>query len=212
MSKLLRTPRECASWEWELDDFAPPGLESALMTAARMSVPLREHGLLEPTALKWPWYVHGAGGIGLSTQLNFRGGFDVEKLAQQIRESRPIGFPEAQVGNITISGFGTWIDATGAENREYELVRISVDPDERSLSADLSVFHDIWGRFDFSGFPHPEVQERNAPRLASALQELDALLGKADPGEATYFGRAQGYGIGEPDVIDGRGPDLTDQL
>jgi hypothetical protein len=183
------------------------------MTAARMSVPLRENGLLEPTALRWQWYVHGAGGIGLSTQLNFRGRFDVGKLAQQIHESRPVGFPDALVGNVTISGFGTWMDATGAEHREYELVQISVDPDERYLSADLSVFHDIWGAFDFSGSPHPEIQERNAPRLAAALQALDALLGTAaEPGEATYFGRAEGYGIEVPDVVDGRGPDLTDQL
>ncbi|MET8785910.1 hypothetical protein [Streptomyces sp. NPDC004589] len=53
MSTLMRAPQPCASWEWELDGFAPPGLESALMTAARMTVVLREHGLLEPSKLEW---------------------------------------------------------------------------------------------------------------------------------------------------------------
>jgi hypothetical protein len=33
-----------------------------------------------------------------------------------------------------------------------------------------------------------------------------------EPGDATYFGRAEGYGIEMPDLIDGKGPDLTDRL
>ncbi|GCB49402.1 hypothetical protein SNL152K_6737 [Streptomyces sp. NL15-2K] len=54
---------------------------------------------------------------------------------------------------------------------------------------------------------------QNAPRLAAALNELEELLGAAaEPGEPTYFGRAVGYGVMEPEVVDGRGPDLTDQF
>jgi hypothetical protein len=42
---------------------------------------------------------------------------------------------------------------------------------------------------------------------------LEELLGVvAEPGEPTYFGRAVGYGVMEPEVVDGRGPDLTDQI
>ncbi|MFJ4813837.1 hypothetical protein [Streptomyces longwoodensis] len=75
------------------------------------------------------------------------------------------------------------------------------------------MFHDIWGPFDFRGSPHPEVHRYNAPRLAAALGELDALLGvPAEPGGAMYFGAAVGRGVMEPDVVDGRGPDLTDRL
>ncbi|MEU9148719.1 hypothetical protein [Streptomyces sp. NPDC048349] len=34
----------------------------------------------------------------------------------------------------------------------------------------------------------------------------------AEPGEPTYYGRAEGYGLKAPDIIDGRGPDLTDTV
>ncbi|MFJ7946461.1 hypothetical protein ACIQ6K_22820 [Streptomyces sp. NPDC096354] len=101
----------------------------------------------------------------------------------------------------------------GREHRERNLVTLAVSPDSRHLAAEVAVFHDIWGHFDFHGHPHPDVQKRNAPRLAAALQALDSLLGTtAEPGDATYFGRAEEYGIEMPDVINGRGPDLTDLL
>ncbi|POX38644.1 hypothetical protein C3486_22085 [Streptomyces sp. Ru73] len=209
----MRAPEECASWEWELDGFAPPGLESALDTASRMAELLRRHGLLEPSRVEWRWFVYGVGGIGVTTGLSVMGRLDPADLAQRIQQSRPAGYPEAQAGVLTVSGTGTWFDADGEERREQDLVVLSVDPDERHLAADVAVFHDIWGHFDFKGFPHPEIHKRNAPRLAAALQELETLLGTAaEPGDATYFGRAEGYGIEMPDVIDGRGPDLTDRL
>ncbi|WNE97492.1 hypothetical protein PS467_20230 [Streptomyces luomodiensis] len=213
MSFLMRAPRECASWEWELDAFAAPGLEPALMTAARMSAVLREHGLLEADVLEWMWFVHGVGGIGVLTRLPVMGRFDAAELARRIRRSRPVGYPDAQVGPIAVTGKGTWFDAEGGERRERDLVVLTVDPDDHALTADVEVFHDIWGRYDFRGVPHPDVQRRNAPRLAAALRALDSLLGTpARPGEPTYFGCAEGYGIAEPDEIDGLGPDLTDQL
>lgn len=213
MSFLMRAPEECASWEWELDNVAPPGLASALSTAARMSALLRDHGLLEPNRVEWLWFVYGTGGIGIKTTLPVTGRLDPADLAQRIERSRPLGYPDAQVGNLTVSGRGTWFDAEGEQRHEQDLVVLSVDPDEYQLSADVAVFHDIWGYFDFRGVPHPEIYKRNAPRLASALAELDTLLGTtAVAGEATYFGRAEGHGIEMPDVIDGRGPDLTDRL
>ncbi|WP_234320889.1 hypothetical protein [Streptomyces katrae] len=85
-----------------------------------------------------------------------------------------------------------------------------VSPDEIGPWAELSVYHDVWGPCDFRGQPHPTVRARNAPRLAAALRELDALLGVgAEPGEPTHFGQAEGHGLKAPDLIDGRGPDLT---
>jgi len=213
MSFLMRAPEECASWDWDLGHYAPPGLTSALSTAARMSALLRDHGLLEPSQVEWLWFVYGVGGIGIETTLPVRGRLDPADLAQRIERSRPSGYPDAQVGNLTVSGRGTWFDAEGEERREQDLVVLSVDPDEYRLTADVAVFHDIWSHFDFRGFPHPEIYKRNAPRLAAALAELDALLGAtAVAGDATYFGRAEGHGIEVPDVIDGRGPDLTDRL
>ncbi|GAA0933536.1 hypothetical protein GCM10009549_57790 [Streptomyces thermoalcalitolerans] len=47
--------------------------------------------------------------------------------------------------------------------------------------------------------------------MSAALRALEELLGTpAVPGDATYFGKAERYGPADPDLIDGRGPDLTD--
>ncbi|MEU9415837.1 hypothetical protein [Streptomyces sp. NPDC048272] len=90
-------------------------------------------------------------------------------------------------------------------------MELIVAPDETDLWIELSVHHDVWGECDFRGEPHPAIQANNAPRLASALQELDRVLGvAAEPGEPTYYGRAEAYGLSAPDIIDGREPDLTD--
>ncbi|WP_330349795.1 hypothetical protein [Streptomyces sp. NBC_00582] len=213
MSALMRAPVECASWEWELDAFAQPGLDSALMTAVRMSSLLRDHGLMEPDTLKWQWLVAGRGSVGVTTGLALRGKLNEAELAQRIQQCRPVGFPDAEIGALTMSGTGTWIDAGGTEHSEPDLVGLTVYADERHLAAEVAVFHDVWGYCDFGGVPHPDVQRRNAPRLAAALQELELMLGAAaEPGDPTYFGRAEGYGLEMPDLIDGLGPDLTDML
>jgi hypothetical protein len=213
MSTLMRAPEACASWEWELDGFAPPGLDSALMTAARMAVVLREHGLLEPSRLEWKWLVPGRGSIGVGTSLALKGSLDEAELAQKIQLSQPAGFPDAEVGALNVSGTGTWLDAEGREYHEPGLVELTVYPDERHLAAEVAVFHDIWGYCDFRGIPHADVQKQNAPRLSATLRGLESLLGTAaEPGDPTYFGRAEDYGIEMPDLIDGRGPDLTDTL
>jgi hypothetical protein len=210
---LMRAPQECASWEWELDDFARPGLDSALMTAVRMSSVLRKHGLLQPACLEWSWGVPGRGGIGVKTTLLLRSGLDETELAQRIQDVHPVGIPEAEVNLFVVSGPGTWLDAEGTERSEPGLVEMTVYPDEIHLAAEVFVFHDIWGYCDFRGVPHPEIQKRNAPRLAAALQELDALLGSpGTPGDPTYFGHAEGHGLEMPDLIDGLGPDLTNRL
>ncbi|WSQ09217.1 hypothetical protein OG604_16365 [Streptomyces sp. NBC_01231] len=126
---------------------------------------------------------------------------------------RPVGFPEAEFSGFLIAGPGMWLDEHGSQHLESRLVELTVSSEPVGLSADVSVHHDIWGPFDFHGAPHPEVHRQNAPRLAAALIELEELLGvAAEPGESTYFGRAVGFGVMEPEAVDGRGPDLTDQL
>lgn len=114
MPTLMPAPEECASWEWELDGFAPPGLESALRTAALMSAVLREHELFGPSSLEWNWFVYGVGGIGIATRLSVMGRLDEADPAQPIQQSRPVGFPDAEVGAIVLSGTGKWIDAEDA--------------------------------------------------------------------------------------------------
>lgn len=213
MPMLMRAPRECASWFWDLEDYAPPGLSSALLAASRMSAVLREHELLQPSALEWYWVVPEMGGAVAKTRLQLTRPIDDEQVADRIQKLRPVGFPGAELSGLHVTGVGVWIDEKGVRHAEDGLVELTVSSEPLGLSADVSVFHDIWGPFDFRGMPHPEVRRQNAPRLAAALQELEVLLGvAAEPGEPTNFGRAVGHGVDEPVVEDGRGPDLTDQL
>ncbi|MGW1838160.1 hypothetical protein [Streptomyces sp. NPDC002067] len=214
MPTLMRAPRECGSWFWDLEDIIASGLEPALKTAARMCALLQENELLEPASLEWSWFEVGKGGLGIHSRLDIVGrSLDDVELAEQLRACQPVRYPSAEMSEISVVGSGIWLDAEGNHHREPGLVEISVSPDLIGPSAELSVFHDVWGSCNFRGIPHPAVQAHNAPRLAAALRGLDNLLGvAAEPGEPTYFGVAEGYGIKAPDIIDGLGPDLTDLL
>jgi hypothetical protein len=214
MSTLMRTPRECGSWFWDLDEFAPPGLESALTTAARMAEVLGKHDLLTSHQLEYRWYVLDSGGINITTSLALTVPLSDAGLPERVRGSRPVGFPDAEVDDLHVVGPGQWIDGAGAAHAEPRLLELSVSPAPVGLSAEIAVHHDVWGYFDFTGRPHPDVHQRNAPRLAAALQDLNALLGVAgEPGEPTYFGFATDLGIGTPDALDdGSGPNVMDKL
>ncbi|AXE89382.1 hypothetical protein [Streptomyces sp. Go-475] len=214
MSTLKRAPRPCGSWFWDLEEYAPPGLESALMTAARMTEVLRKHDLLLPQQLEYRWYVPGSGGINIMTTLACTVPLDDAGVPDLVRASRPVGFPEAEVDDLYVIGPGQWLDADGEAHREPRLVEFSVSPAPVGLSAELTVHHDVWIEFDFSGRPHPDVHRRNSPRLAAALQDLNALCGvNGEPGEPTIFGLAMELGIASPEPYDdGSGPDLTNSL
>ncbi|MEU8465876.1 hypothetical protein [Streptomyces sp. NPDC029003] len=214
MSLLMRSPRESGSWFWDLDDVTEPGLEPALATAARMSAVLSAHGLLEPQGLEWSWFEVGKGGLGIDSGLSLISrSLGDEKLADEIRSCRPVGHPGAEMTGFVVVGSGTWFDAEGTARKEARLVELLVSPDSIGPSAELSVHHDVWATCDFRGNPQPAVYARNAPRLAAALRELDALLGvEAEPGEPTYFGMSKAYGLEDAELVDGRGPDLTDLM
>ena len=214
MPRLMRAPRECGSWSWDLDEVARPGLESALETAARMSEVLRGLELLSPTSLQYGWYVLDKGATGITTSVTLSTPLGDPKLAQRLLGSRPSAYPTAEIDDVHLIGSGTWIDAKGERHKEPQLVDLSVSPAPIGLSVELSVHHDIWSWFDFSGRPHPEVHRQNAPRLANALNELSSLLGVApELGEPTYFGAATLDGVASPDAYDdGLGPDLTNRL
>ncbi|MFE7182866.1 hypothetical protein [Streptomyces erythrochromogenes] len=99
----------------------------------------------------------------------------------------------------------------GERHEQYRLVELLPVPDEMDVWVELSVHHGVWGHCDFRGRPQPLTHANNAPRLAAALQELEQVLGvAAEHGEPTYYGRAEGYGLGAPDIIDGLGPDVAD--
>lgn len=209
---LVRAPKESGSWCWNVENIEEPGLEYALMTAARMGAVLEKYDLLAPSSLEWSWFRTGRGGLGVHSRLDLAPhSLDDPALPGALLACRPTGCPQAEVGGILVLGPGAWFDADGTRHREYRMVELMVAPDETDLWVELSVHHDVWGQCDFRGAPHPAIHANNAPRLASALQELVQVLGaEPEPGEPTYYGRAEGYGLGSPDVIDGRGPDLTD--
>ncbi|MFI1649625.1 hypothetical protein ACH4XT_22150 [Streptomyces avidinii] len=131
-------------------------------------------------------------------------------LPDALRACRPTRNQQAEIGGILVLGSGAWFDAKGARHEEYRLVELLLISNELGIWAELSVFHDLWGQCDFRGRPQPLIHANNAPRLAAALRELDQVLGvAAEPGEVTFYGRAEGYGLAAPDIIDGLGPDLT---
>ncbi|MET7605424.1 hypothetical protein ABZS96_23400 [Streptomyces avermitilis] len=214
MSILMRAPQECGSWFWDLDEVAAPGLNSALVTAARMSEVLVRLELLTPAELKYGWYVLDAGTTGITSSLELATSLGDPSLPERLLGSRPVAFPDAEIDDVRVVGAGKWIDEAGKLHQEQRLIDLSVSPAPTGLSAELSVHHDIWGWYDFSGRPHPEVYRHNAPRLAAALKELSGLLGvPPEPGEPTYFGSATAEGLAVPDAYeDGLGPDLTGRL
>lgn len=114
---LMRAPRECASWFWNLDGEVEPGLESALRTAGRTSAILQKHALLEPDALEWNWFQAGKGGLGIHSRLNLVGcSLEDQALPDGLRSCRPNGHPLAEMGGILVLGSGTWFDASGTRH------------------------------------------------------------------------------------------------
>ncbi|MFD9629394.1 hypothetical protein [Streptomyces violascens] len=213
MSTLMRAPKECGSWYWDLEESVPPGLGSALAVAAGVTNVLKRFDLMDPVKLEYAWYVLNVGPTGVRSTLFTSQPLDDPDLPRKVLGSRPVAFPDAEVGDLHIGGAGTWFDAAGKGRREW-LVELSVSPSPFGVSVNLAVHHDIWSLLDFSGRPHPDVYQRNAPRLADALREITTLLSVSpEVGEPTYFGHAVEFGIYTSEAEeDGLGIDLTDRL
>lgn len=213
MSTLKRAPRECGSWYWDLCGAAAPGLESALSVAARMCDVLTRLELLTPIELQYSWYLLDVGPTGVTSALELTTPLEDPSVVGRVRGSRPSAHP-ADIADIDVIGPGTWIDVAGQPREEPQLIGLSLSTAPTGLSAELSVHHDIWGWYDFTGRPHPEVYRHNAPRLTAALEELATLLdAPPEPGEPTHFGAATSEGLATPSACeDSLGPDLTSRL
>ncbi|MBC3981205.1 hypothetical protein H8N01_01085 [Streptomyces sp. AC536] len=214
MAWLMRAPEHCGAWVWELKKYAPPGVENALVVAERVMRVLGKWRLHTPHALSFDWYAEAGGGTGFSSQLALKLPVAAQSVAERIEGARPVGISGGEVGDITIHGYGEWIDEEGTAHPESNLIELITSPDPTGLSIEIAVFHDVWMTHDYFGRPHPVLHQRNAPRLAAALEEIDGLFGVAAmPGEPTYFGVAEGYEIAKPDLDgDGFGPNLTDKM
>ncbi|WP_052758075.1 hypothetical protein [Streptomyces yangpuensis] len=207
---LMRAPQESGSWTWILDDVTGPDLEFALNAAARMSAVLEKHDLLEPHSIGWSWRHAARRGLAGDSCLSV----SPSAIAGPALPDRLRSFhPQARISSIILLGSGAWFDADGERHREDRLVELFLAPDETDVWVELSVHHDVWAQCDFQGRPQPRIHANNAPRLAAALREIEQVLGvAAEPGEPTYYGCAEGYGLKAPDIIDGLGPDVSGAL
>ncbi|WP_435242954.1 hypothetical protein [Streptomyces cucumeris] len=214
MTTLLRAPKKCASWFWDLDEVIAPGIESALRVASDAATVLKQFDLLTLIGLRYDWDVLGSGFTGVTSTLYGLTSLDDPALPGKLLASRPSGFPKAEINELSVVGSGTWFNGDGKARIEPQIVDLSVTTDPYGPFVRVSVHHDIWSWFDFSGRPHPEVHSRNAPRLADALRALESALGmEAETGEPTYFGSAVGFGVSTPDADEnGMGPNLSDKL
>ncbi|MEV2275831.1 hypothetical protein AB0I72_09610 [Nocardiopsis sp. NPDC049922] len=216
MSTLLRAPSEVGSWLWYVEGPEKPDIGDSLDVLARVAGVLEKHGLFRSDVLEVCWNEYGRGKIGVWTRLAPGVPYTDPRYAAFVRQSRPSGFPQAHAAHLDTVSTGTWIDARGGRRQELQLVNLTVSPEPGEIEVEVSVHHDIWSWYDFSGHPHPEVHDRNAPRLAAALEEVEtALQTGTENGESTYFGVSEGFWIKRPDpedLVDGLAMDATDRL
>lgn len=220
MPTLMRAPKQVGSWYWDLEEITPNGTDSELIAAtlaaaAEFAEILKGYGLLNVNKIEYSWNVPNHRWTSLRSALFVPvTPLNDPKLLEMMLGSQPSAFPDAPIDDFYISGTGTWFNSDGEPRREPELINLSLSPSSLGISAELNVHHDVWGWFDFSGRPHPEVYNRNAPRLAEALQDITSHFGvEPETGDPTYFGSAVGFGISTVDAdADGMGLDVTDHL
>lgn len=213
MTTLLRAPRDCGSWMW-FPEHVSPGLLNQYALAARVVEITTRHGLLFSPRVTSDWRVNGVVVNRALSTVQADGPLDDPAVLAAVTAARPEGLaPDAEPGTIQLAGPGTWLDAHGAAHEEDTLVRIDVHMVAADGWLNMDVFHDIWMPYDFAARPHPEVFQRNAPRLAATITEISALLGsEAEPGEHTYFGHSVALGV-ENTVDDHDLPlDVTDVI
>lgn len=216
MSKLLRAPSHVGSWLWYVDTPEIPSLISSLSIISKMTCVLEKHELLVSDVIEVCWNEYGKGKVGIWTRVAPGFPFTDPRYPEFVQQSRPSGFPDAYPAHIETVSVGTWIGTAGRMHQELQLVNLTVSPDPHEIQVEISVHHDIWSWYSFSGHPHPEIYDQNAPRLATALQEVESLLQtETENGESTYFGVSEGFWIKYPDpedLVNGLAMDSTDRL
>ncbi len=214
MSLLMRSPKATATWTWVVEhDEGSDGLEVGCTTAVSVAKALRGCDLLYLDCVDVDWFQYGAGHTGYRSRILHCSDVTAGALADKVREARPMGRPEAYPESLLLIGPGNWITPEGRKRGEPELLGVSIDVATEDTMVELSVYHDIWAENDFFGRPHPEVHDRNAPRLRKVLTDLEALLGETEIGEPTYFGTAIDDGVAAPRGGSvGGGLDVTDRL
>ena len=210
---LLRAPRATGSWTWWPAERAAGPVEQAA-TAGRLTAITVRHGLLRPTRVACRWELDGRAVPGAWAQTGVAGTVEPADLIAGLAAARPEHLPErARIGELVITGTGTWFGETGAPRTEAGLLELTVETAMDDPSVGIEVFHDIWMSHDFHGRPHPGLRARNAPRLAELLADIGtALDAEAEPGEATSFGHAVDLGVENPADDDDVPLDVTELI
>ncbi|WP_083932613.1 hypothetical protein [Nocardiopsis halophila] len=218
MGGLLRAPEPAGSWEWFFDTGkVEAGFADSLSVLEVVARVLHRHGLLTVDAVEICWeYPRGRRRPRDWRTVPVCGAVDSPECAESLLATRPQDVSDAEMLLLRVHGNGTWIDAQGNAHTEADLVIAETMLLDEDVAVDVSVHHDVWAPHAFNGAPHPEVHAANAPRLAAALKEIESTLQTPiNPGEVTYFGAVEGYGIFEPepgDLDNGWDIDRTDRI
>ncbi|MDA0564720.1 hypothetical protein LG943_10325 [Streptomonospora sp. S1-112] len=196
----MSTRSPIATWTWLLNhDLDADGLEVGAPVGLTAVEVLREHRLLRVEYIDVSWHRDGGGLLWFQTRIHGPRLTDAGELAADVADMRPSGYPGARPARLDMRGTGFWVSASGTEREEPDIVSVSVDVSSPSVGLTVGVHHDVWSDLDFTGRPHPEVRQRNAPRLEQALRGLESALGSRldfnDPDEATAYAEPVGYGV-----------------
>ncbi|MFW6640707.1 hypothetical protein ACOALZ_11785 [Nocardiopsis algeriensis] len=217
MSTPLRAPEAVGSWTWFFGTGGRAEISDCLTVLDTAAEVLERHGLLIAEAVEVCWeHPRGDNRPDTFRTVEATGPLSSPECTRRLLNSCPHDAPGARMKLLRVHGRGEWVDASGATRSEPDLVVLEAMPLFDDVSVEVAVHHDVWAHHAFSGEPHPEVHSANAPRLAAALKELETTLrAETEPGEPTYFGAVDGYGIRAPEpyeIVDGRAPDLTDKI
>ena len=95
-------------------------------------------------------------------------------------------------GTLGISG-KTLVEAATDERALDGVLGVSVAAESFGSSISVWTLSDVWLLYDLNGRPQPIVSSFNAPRLESALEEIERVVGVAAVGEDTRFAHRDGY-------------------
>jgi hypothetical protein len=214
VGELFRAPIEVGSWSWDIDFQGWPKVDDLLSCLGETVPVLEEEELLRVSDVSVRW--RGKGGEGV--KINYPVGSVVNESGalEPVHVELPSGISDPVVSTIDLIGPGVWFHEDGGRHETNQLVVVFVTSAPGAIGFVLQVHHDIWSSYAFDGTPHSTIREKNAPRLARAIEGIEEVFRiEAEPGEPTYFGTSDRYGVRDPrpeEIFDGRGPDKTEQF
>ncbi|MBV2362285.1 hypothetical protein [Streptomonospora nanhaiensis] len=200
MSSLMSVRSPIATWTWLLDhDVDADGLDVGAPIALTVADTLEKAGLLVLDHVDVEWHSGATGPIWPRTRIRNPFRETPEAFSSDIRKSRPSGHPDAIPSHLHLRGRGYWATPSDTLREEPDICSATLTVYDSATLLTVGVHHDIWSLSDFLGRPHPDVHERNAPRLEKALRDLETALSTPldadEPDEPTKYAEPVGYGV-----------------